>query len=308
MKIKVRELVDESTCFDVNHQLYRQIMSKNIIPFTSLQFLDIEIFSNGDKSASELWTESMADNFSELIDTDVPFDVFLASWIAGNRSIHKTYAVSDISGKLMPMYFPLGVVLVGGLSMLGKSTFLRNLASDFDCDYVVYGEPDFPCIDSQSELIKVIKDFIEDPNKDVLIIDSISEFFIAKGKTAAAAGGVNNQLLVDLPKLSNYMAMVGKTLILSMNYGDKNERVNDLNTAYAGKVAMYVAWTGVGSGSYSNRINRKRSEISFYVGTKTQVCESNSSPKRTRLSSKQDVKVNDLKVDGFTKLKYNFSI
>lgn len=300
MVFKNIKLVSEDTIFDLDNDKYCSIMSERLAPKMSMKLDDLEILSGDSSNISSLWVDLMKDNFKDIVKDKVDFDTFLHSWIAGNRAVNASIPYKELDGKIGDMLFPHGLCLIGGLSMLGKSTFLRSLSEAWGVEYVVYGEPDFPCVTSRNELKHILEEFMLSQNR-ILIIDSISEFFLASGKSAAAAGGVNNKLLTDFPNLNNCLAMCGKTLIASINFGDKRERVEDLTTAYSGKVSMYVSWKEIGAGSFTNRVTRNRRNIEFSVITDKVKKREDKSVKVKYASGK-----NSLEFSDFTPL--NFSI
>lgn len=186
----------------------------------------------------------------------------IMNWMAGTRYALLTLPVLDRDGLHTDLRLPSGLCIVGGLSGSGKSTFLRYISVKRNAEYIVFCEPDIPAITDNVMLYKAIMDFIHSED-EILIIDSISKFLIAEGKTAAAAGGINNMLLNAFVELNNMLMMIGKLIIVSINYADKEDQVTRLHTAYSGKVSSYIAWGSKDHFTLQTRLNRNRTDKSY---------------------------------------------
>lgn len=117
-----------------------------------------------------------------------------------------------------------GVTLITGTSNVGKSTLIREIQAQLNCEVIPFGEPIVTSLNSTNELGEAIGEFLVD-DRDILIVDSITEFLFASGTEAATSGGLSTSLLVDINRISNICARQGKSLILVLNLLSQKDSV-----------------------------------------------------------------------------------
>lgn len=189
------------------------------------------------------------------------------------------YMYDEGTDKPVEVELPLGMLCIVGPSNSGKTTIIRELASQLNEDVIRFHEPEYPALLSPKLLIKEINDFIFQDISDskfrkVMLIDSFKFFaYNSDSHSAAISGGVSTSLFTDLTNLSLLAATFGKTIIVVLNFiaEDDRSRGNILN-GLIGSTGGYISTGSRGIKgdkfrfTYEARTNQsKRTEHPYYI-------------------------------------------
>lgn len=126
--------------------------------------------------------------------------------------------VNKTSGKIETIHFPAGVIPIFGGTGSGKTTLMNFINEELNGTYLRFGEPEIPSVHDPLEAMRVIHEFLNDPDSTVLAIDSFRPFFyMVTEKASIGKGGVNNALYMDFTALSSIATWAGKTIFIVIN-------------------------------------------------------------------------------------------
>lgn len=216
-----------------------------------VSFMDMKI--GGGEDASSGFLDSLM-NMDSLSKSDKV--TILAMSLQGHKPVVGSVMLRDTQlDDDIRVSIPAGVFVIGGLSAMGKSTLLRYFSKELNMPIAIFDEPDLPSLRDEESLSALMNEFLFSED-DFLAVDSLTSFITAKKGDAAAAGGLSNKFFVELPRLSNLFAAMGKTLFLNINFLANSRQVEDMHTLLAGRVSGYIGFNSLGLFQLSTRCSK----------------------------------------------------
>lgn len=147
----------------------------------------------------------------------VIFDHFDHSYNPEVTALLDVSAIGDNANEQLSLEIPAGLIPIFGGTGSGKSKLTNYITKVLDGEFIRFGEPEIPSMHSPMDIIRIIREFLNGPNK-IMAIDSFRPFFYMTTKKASIGkGGVNNALYMDFTALSSICTMAGKTLFVVIN-------------------------------------------------------------------------------------------
>lgn len=249
--------VDDDASFSLPVELAEELRREMINSDVGTKFMDLQIGGTEDFNHTLTKVLLSGEYASKSKANASDCKLFLSLLLQGHKPVVNTIKLRDfICDDEVEVKLPSGLMLVGGLSAVGKSTLLRYMRSGIDFPIALFDEPDLPGLSSESTLQQLLNDFLHSDKVHMLAIDSLTSFITAKKGDAAAAGGLSNMFFTHLPRLSNLLVAYNKLLVINVNFLSNYNNVEGLHTLLAGRTSAYIGFTDVGRFNITTRVSK----------------------------------------------------